>query len=309
MSEVLLEAIAPAGIEAAWQAMNEFEHQQDEQRRAWELSLEKARYEVDRARRQYDEVDPANRLVAAELEARWNAALERAAAWDRELQQLSSQRVALTDEQQVRLLELGRDLPTLWQHDSATTAVKKRILRTVLEEIVISDDESRTNHRLALHWKGGVHTELSVLRNAPGKKYCETSKTALELIEELSKVCSDQTIAATLNRLGFKTGADKTWRLHSVHNARHLHRLTNHRPAQAWVTVQQAAAELGVSPTVVRRLIGDGTLPAKQVVATTPWIIDRESLTLPTVQTEIDAVKTGRQPPREDSTQALFPFK
>lgn len=309
VSDVLLEAIAPAGIEAALQAMNEFDHQQDEQRRALELSLEKAHYEVDRARRQYDEVDPANRLVAAELEARWNAALEHAVAMERELGELSRQRVELTDEQQVRLLELGRDLPALWQHDSATTDLKKRILRTVLEEIVISDDATRANHRLALHWKGGVHTELSVVRNAPGKKYCETSKTALELIEELSKVCSDQTIAATLNRLGFKTGAGKTWRLHSVHNARHLHRLTNHRPANAWVTVEQAAAEFGVSHTVVRRLICAGTLPAQQVVETTPWIIDRESLTLPTVQAEIAAVKTGRQLPRDDSKQALFPFK
>ena len=309
VSDVVLEAIAPAGMEAALQAMNEFDHQQDEQRRALELSIEKARYEVDRARRQYDEVDPANRLVAAELESRWNAAMEQAIALEHQLGQLSQQRVELTDEQQVRLLKLGRDLPTLWQHDSATTDMKKRILRTVLEEIVISDDESRTNHRLALHWKGGVHTELSVVRNLPGNKYCETSKTALELIEELSKVCSDQTIAATLNRLGFKTGAGKTWRLHSVHNARYLHRLTNHRRANLWLTVQQAAEEVGVSHTVVRRLIREGTLPAQQVVATTPWIIDRESLTLPVVQAEIQAVKTGRQLPRDDGKQAIFPFK
>lgn len=309
VSDVLLEAIAPAGIEAALQAMNEFDHQQDEQRRALELSIEKARYEVDRARRQYDEVDPANRLVAAELESRWNVAMEHARELEQQLGQLSQLRVELTDEQQVRLLELGRDLPSLWNHDSATTNIKKRILRTVLEEIVISDDESRTNHQLALHWKGGVHTELSVVRNLPGNKYCETSTTALELIEELSKVCSDQAITATLNRLGLKTGAGKTWRLHSVYNARYLHRLTNHRQASRWLTVQQAAEEVGVSHTVIRRLIREGTLPAKQLVETTPWIIDRESLALPSVQAEIDTVKTGRQLPRDDSNQALFPFK
>ena len=90
--------------------MNEFDHQQDEQYRALELSIEKARYEVDRTRRQHDEVDPANRLVAAELESRWSVAMEHTSELEQQLGQLFQQRVELTDKQQVRLLELGRDL-------------------------------------------------------------------------------------------------------------------------------------------------------------------------------------------------------
>jgi excisionase family DNA binding protein len=187
--------------------------------------------------------------------------------------------------------------------------MKKRILRTVLEEIMIGDDTDRTHHLLVLHWKGGVHTELTVPRNQPGKKYCETSVTALELIEQLSKVCSDQSIAATLNRLGFKTGSGKTWRLHSVYNARYIHRLKNYRQENAWVTVEQAAHELGVSHTVIRRLIRERTLPATQVVETTPWIIDRESLTLASVQAAAQAVRSGRQLPRPNPQQPEFPFK
>jgi excisionase family DNA binding protein len=309
VADVVLEAIRPAGIEAAIEAMKQLDGEHDERRRLRELSLEKARYEVDRARRQYDEVDPANRLVASELESRWNAALQRAAELEQELDAATHERPELSEQQQVRLLELSRDLPALWSHASASADLKKRILRTVLEEIMIGDDESRTHHLLVLHWKGGVHTELSVVRNKPGKKYCETSVTALELIEELSKVCSDQTIAATLNRLGFKTGAGKTWRLHSVHNARYHHRLKNYRPENAWVTVEQAATELGVSHTVIRRLIREGTLPAAQVVASTPWIITRESLTLSSVESEVAAVRNGRQLPKRDSQQAEFPFK
>jgi len=128
------------------------------------------------------------------------------------------------------------------------------------------------------------------------------------LIEELSKVCSDPAIAATLNRLGFKTGAGKTWRLHSVHNARHIHRLTNYRKQNGWVTVEQAAEQLGVSHTVIRRLIREGTLPATQVLETTPWIIARESLLLGDVQSATEAVRTGRQLSRADSQQTEFPF-
>ena len=309
VAEAVLEAIRPVGIEAAIEAMKQLDEQHDERRRLLELSLEKARYEVDRARRGYDEVDPANRLVASELEARWNAALERAAELAQQLDRATRERVELTDEEQIRLLELGRDLPALWNNASASADMKKRILRTVLEEIMIGDDESRSRHQLVLHWKGGVHTELSVARMAPGKKYRDTSKTALELIEELSRVCSDQTIAATLNRLGFKTGAGKTWRLHSVHNARSIHRLTNYRKEKAWVTVQQAAEQLGVSHTVIRRLIREGTLPATQVVETTPWVIARDSLELAAVQTAIAAVHSGRQLPTPDPQQAEFPFK
>ena len=309
VSNAVLEAIEPAGIEAAIKAMNQFDQQHDERRRSLELSLEKARYEVDRARRQYDEVDPANRLVASELEARWNAALEKVTDLQQQLEASTHQRRELTEQEQTHLLELGRDLPSLWQHESATAEMKKRILRTVLEEIVIGDDENRKNHLLVLHWKGGVHTEISVVRNAPGKRVNDTSKTALELIEELSKVCSDQTIAATLNRLGYKTGGGKTWRVHSVHSARYLHKLKNHRKENDWVTVEGAAQELGVSHTVIRRLIREGTLPATQVVQRAPWIIARDSLALTAVTSDVEAVQTGRQLPTRNSQQAELPFK
>ena len=129
VAEVLLEAIRPAGIEAALDAMQQYESQLDEKRRSLEMSLEQARFEVDRAQRQYDLVDPANRLVAGELEARWNSAMEHAAAIERQLSNQSDQGVELTDEEQLRLLELGRDLQSLWNHASATDDLKKRVLR------------------------------------------------------------------------------------------------------------------------------------------------------------------------------------
>jgi len=309
VSAAVLEAIRPAGIEAAIEAMKQMENERDERHRLRELALEKARYEVDRARRQYDEVDPANRLVASELESRWNTALERVAELEQELDATMHEHHALTEQDQVRLLELSRDLPALWNQSTASADLKKRVLRTVLEEVMIGDDESRKHHLLVLHWKGGAHTELTVARNAPGKKHRDTSKTALELIEELSKVCSDQAIAATLNRLGFKTGAGKTWRIHSVYNARYIHRLTNHRKQNAWVTVEQAAVQLGVSHTVIRRLIREGVLPATQVVETTPWIITRDSLKLSAVQAAVEAVRNRRQLRKKDPRQAEFPFK
>jgi len=309
VSDAVLEAVQPAGVEAALAAMTELAQQHDEKRKSLELSLEKARYEVDLAHRKYDAVDPAHRLVAGELESRWNASLERVADLEQQSAQWAAQCRPWSEEQQARLLELGCDLTLLWNHELASADLKKRILRTVLEEVMIRDDDPRRHHLLVLHWKGGVHTELKVARVRTGKKPNDTKKTALELIEELSKVCSDQAIAATLNRLGFQTGAGKTWRVHSVYNARYIHHLRNYRNEGQWVTVQQAALELGVSQTVIRRFINEGTLPATQVVETTPWIIERQSLSLPEVSREIEAVKSGRQLSRGDSKQPLFPFK
>jgi excisionase family DNA binding protein len=310
VSQAVLEAIQPAGIQAAMDALKQFDREHDARRQLLELSLEKARYEVDRARRQYDQVDPANRLVAGELEARWNRSLERVTELERELGVVLTERIDLSEQEQVRLLALGRDLPLLWNQATAAPELKKRIVRTVLEEIMIGDDADRKTHRMVLHWKGGLHTELSVARNRPGKKFADTSVTALQLIEELSKVCSDQTIAATLNRLGLKTGAGKSWRIHSVHNARYIHGLKNHRQDKhGWLTVETAARELGVSHTVIRRLIREGTLPARQIVESTPWIISRESLGLSVVQSAATAVRNGRQLPKRDPKQAEFPFK
>lgn len=305
----LLDAIRPAGVQAALSALEQLDRREDEKRKALELSLEKARYEVDRTRRQYDLVDPANRLVAGELESRWNMAMERAADIERQCLQWNDKVPELTQQDRDRLLDLGRDLPVLWHHPDAAASLKKRILRTVIEEIVIQDDEQRINHLLVIHWKGGVHTELRVARNTTGRKAGDTPGSALELIEELSKVCNDQSIAAILNRLGYRTGGGKTWRLHSIQNARSYHQLQNHGKTGQWLTVDLAAKELGVSQTVIRRLISEGTLPASQIVATAPWIIQRASIALQAVEAAVNAVHQGRQLPKSDPLQAEFPLK
>jgi DNA invertase Pin-like site-specific DNA recombinase len=307
--EQLLEAVEPAGVQAALDALEQLGDRRREKRQSLALALEQARYEVDRARRQYDLVDPANRLVAAELEGRWNAALARMAELDRQLAGLDQAEEAVTPHERARLLGLGRDLPSLWGHPAATAELKKRLLRAALREIVITDDEDRTEHVLALHWLGGVHTELRVKRARTGQHRRVADADVIALVSELSKVCTDQTIAATLNRLGYRTGTGKTWRAHSVANLRHYHRLPNYEKGAAWLTVEQAATASGVSHTVIRRLIAAGTLPATQVVPRAPRIIARESLSLPGVQAAVEAVHQGRQLRRPTPGQQEFPWK
>lgn len=304
--EQVLEAIRPAGVDAALHALGQANNEQADRRRCIELALEKARYEVVRAQRQYDLVNPANRLVAAELEARWNAALVRTGELEAQLSEIDRTQCSVSAAQQRRLLDLGEDVARLWNHPGASNELKKRIVRTVLHEIVIDDDSSKHQHVVHLHWKGGVHTELRVARNPTGKHHRITEDKALELIRELSKVCTDQTIAATLNRLGYRTGAGKSWRVHSVQDARHYYRLERYGNTSAWLTIEQASQELGVSHTVIRRLIRERTLPASQLVESAPWIICREDISLPAVQAQTSAVRQGRQLPVADTRQNVI---
>ncbi|MCP4964550.1 MAG: recombinase family protein [bacterium] len=309
VEEQVLAAIQPAGVKAALSALEHLGEARLEKRHSLELALEKAHYEVRRAQRQYDAVDPDNRLVAGELEARWNEALSNVSRIEDELTALDRVRHDLTDEDKQRLFQLGNDLPALWRHPGASNELKKRILRTVMHEIVIDNNDDQRRHVLQLHWKGGVHTELRPRYNGTGQRRVRTEKSSIELIRELSKVCSDQAIAATLNRLGHRTGAGKTWRVHSVRSTRYYYRLPNHRNGKEWLTADEASKELRVSRTVVYRLIREDTLPATQVVESTPWIINREHLSLAAVQLEVQAVHEGRALPRNDPNQAEIAYK
>ena len=307
--EQLLEAVQPAGVQAALDALEQLGDHQREKRQSLALALEQARYEVDRAQRQYDLVDPANRLVAGELESRWNAALARATELDRQLAELEQAQETVTPEEREWLLEFGHDLPLLWDQPAATAELKKRLLRAALREIVIADNEDRSEHLLIMHWQGGVHTELRVKRTKTGQHRRVADADVIALVSELSKVCTDQTTAATLNRLGYRTGTGKTWRAHSVANLRHYHRLPNYEKGVDWLTIEQAATALKVSHTVIRRLIAERTLPATQVVPRAPRIIASESLSLPGVQAAVEAVHQGRQLRKPTPGQQEFPWK
>jgi excisionase family DNA binding protein len=309
VGEEVLAALQPAGVQAALLAWEQLTNGQHEKRAALALALERARYEASRARRQYEAIEPENRLVAGELEKRWNAALLRVAEAEQQLQAVGNATAAVTAEQKEQLLHLGQRLGEAWNHPAASVELKKRILRTVLREVVINHSEDGRAHLLMLHWQGGVHTELRVQRNRPGHHRRVTDANVIELIGELSKVCSDATIAATLNRLGYRTGTGKTWRIHSVHNVRYQHRLPNYPKGEDWLTVEQAAQALRVSATVIRRLIQQRVLPANQVVARAPWVIQRLDLELPGVQAAITAVHAGRQLPTTSPDQGEFPWK
>ncbi len=306
-----LEALQPAGVEAALQAWEELSKKVGEKRHQLELAERKARYEAERAQRQFDAVEPENRLVATELERRWNEALERL----RETEERSTAEAAtssspLTQHERERLLALGQDLETAWYHPKAPVELQKRILRTLIQEIVADLTPDSTAVVLNIHWAGGVHTPLRVRKNRPGEHRKTTHGDVVALVRELSLICSDQQIALILNRLGYQTGASNSWTESRVNSVRRKHEIpTVSRGARAaWLTLEQAAATLKVSRSFVKRLLVEEILPGRQVVAYAPWIIERASLDLPQVRAAVESRSRGRKRPRPHPGQQTIPL-
>jgi hypothetical protein len=104
----------------------------------------------------------------------------------------------------------------VWHHAAAPEALKKRLLRTVLHEMMLDSTAEPSAYLLRLHWHGGGPTALRVARKTPGKPGRATEHDGMDVLAELAKVHRDRTSAATLNRLGYRTGTGKTWRAHSV---------------------------------------------------------------------------------------------
>ncbi|MET3524690.1 zinc ribbon domain-containing protein [Mesorhizobium abyssinicae] len=215
----IVRLLQPLGVEAAIQAIAQREHQSGEKQRQIELALEQARYEAIRARRQYDTVDPENRLVAHEIERRWNGVLAAVRALEEELEAVVRQRpAALSAEECQRLLQMGADLETAWHHPAATAVTRKRIIRVVLREVVAHVEGDQIH--LLLHWQGG---SLTVRKNRRGQTRWSVEPETVELIRACARLMPDKAIAGLLNRAGKRTGRSNGWSQSRVRGFRNTH--------------------------------------------------------------------------------------
>ena len=291
----ILKAVEGNAIDAALEAASRIAEQRSQQQRALSLELEQAQYEVRLAIRRYEAVDPDNRLVAAELETRWNAALQVAGEIEQRLRQseLSGQGPRMPNK--ATLYSLAQDLPAVWNAESTDMRLKQRIVRILIKEIVADVDETTNEIVLVIHWTGERHSELRVKKNLTGRHSRCTSLEAIEVIRQMAGRFPDDQIAATLNRLGLKTGSGNTWIELRIRTARSYHGLPAYDPntSQTTLTLTAASERLGVSHKVVRRLIESKVIPATQVVPWAPWEIARESIESAPVLRAVTRVKRG----------------
>lgn len=280
----LFAVVQPGAIEAARVGWEHDTAGNNQTLEALELQAEQARFEASRAERQYNAVDPDNRTVARELERRWNAALELVHALDqRVIDARAMQTCAATAVSDMgEYLSLSGDLERVWSADTTDAALKKRIVRAVIEQVWTDVDDVRREIVLIVHWKGGAHCELRVHKRYTGEHGGKTAPDVVEAVGALARIMPDQQIALWLGRAGMKTpsGAHYTRALvASVRHRREIDAYSKDRQcAGAWLTCEQAAKLLGVHGKTVRRAAARNELPALRPLPNGPWIFARSDI-------------------------------
>jgi DNA invertase Pin-like site-specific DNA recombinase len=300
VSAAILTVVQGQALQAAIEAGDLAEQHANGQHRALALELEQAQYQAALAARRYEAVDPDNRLVAAELEARWNSALERVAELEGRQQAQARLTPSSVRIDRGTLESLATDLRTVWDAPSSEMRVKQRIVRLLIQEIIVDADEPTRQIVLIIHWAGGRHSEMRIPRPKPGEHHHRTGPDAEGVVRRMAGAWPDHEIAACLNRLGLRTGVGNTWTASRVLSLRKRLHLVDYDEAAAkpMFTLYQAADRLGVGPWVVRRLIRRGLLDATQVVPCAPWQIDPARLNTDAVRRAAKAVEGRTLRPR-----------
>lgn len=306
----VLRAIGGNAVEAAVEAAGEMRQRLQEQRRVVELELEQARYETKLSARRYEAVDPDNRLVAAELEGRWNAAMQKVQGLEDRLREIDQTgNVSAIPDKEI-LLSLAQDLPAVWNAPGTESGLKQRIVRILMEEVVVDVDEEKHEIVLLIHWAGGRHSELRVSKRSTGQHGQTAGVEAIEVIRQMAGKYADGEIAATLNRLRLRTGADNSWNAQRVYGLRRQQDLPSaaSKAESQMVTLQQAVERLGVSELSVRRMIEQKVLVATQVVPSAPWEIPLDALNSLAVQQTVDGARKRKRPstPWDEKSGSLF---
>jgi DNA invertase Pin-like site-specific DNA recombinase len=298
----LLRALEPMAIEAASEAERLSMEAETERLRMVELELQQARYDALLAERRYAACDPDNRLIAAQLERNWETALQRVAACRA---RLDADRSSPEASRPQDFAGLAQDLAAAWNAPGTTMRTRQRLVRALIREIIADVDEATREVVLVIHWQGGQHSELRVRKPMTGEHGCRTPDEALAVMRSMAARWSDEDIAASLNRMGMRTGQGKSWTAKRVSSLRRVHGIHAYRSAEKdgeWLTMAEATTSLGVNAHVIRNLIKDGTLPAEQVVVGAPWQIRATDLHHPRVA---DALATRRAPRRSDQQTEL----
>ncbi len=303
ISREVLKVVEPFAIKASFQAVEEFNAGIEEHRRLIQLELEKAEYEAERAYRQYNKVEPENRLVSAQLESNWNRRLEGVERIKERLQPIALGIQSLSEKEKQEILSLSEDLPQLWNSPKTTNEIRKRIIRTAIEEIVADVNSEKTLVLLDIHWVGGVHTTLHVKKNKTGQHRNCTDESTIELVRQLAKQLSDKAIAPLLNRLRVKTGNGNNWTRDRVRVLRQYHNIPVHTGKKETdiITIEQASEKLGICAQSVRMLIKSKVISAKQVVPCAPWAILTQELEKDIVKKAVERIKSGQNRKKDPS--------
>jgi DNA invertase Pin-like site-specific DNA recombinase len=206
VTNLFLSVVSPAKVEIALRALDEWEADRAEARKQRELQLQRADYEVELARRRYEATDPANRLVAADLETRWEEALRHREQLRREREEFENrQPISMSESDRERIKELSSDLARVWHAKTTSMEDRKTLLRFLVKRVHLDGVTEEGKIRIDVEWHTGAHTTRTIDRPLVGVWAPKTPAEAVERIRELLKDHDYSAIAKKLNKSGFRT--------------------------------------------------------------------------------------------------------
>lgn len=275
----VLEAIQPAGIDAALEAEKYIIDTYKATLKQWQLQVERIEYQVHLAQKRYESVDPQNRLVARTLEKQWEDRLGELATAKAELTKREGEYPQkITTQQREQIRSLSSDLSRVWNCETTTDRDRKELLRTILEEVIINPREDKSVAHLCLRWRGGAVTDMQVKmppRHAPTVR---TDERTIDLVRRLACHYNDATIAGILNRQGRKTAQGFSFNQNRVSSLRRNWNIScfippKGKPKGEIVTIQKAAEILEVAPSTIHRWLKEGIIAGEQITHGAPWQI------------------------------------
>lgn len=297
VSRELVQALAPSGIEAALLAAKKQQQAQQQVQSAVELERAQARYQVELAAERYEQVDPHNRLVALELERRWEKELAHLEELERRLEAIIQRPKSELEPDLEQLLALGHNLEAVWNSPKADAALKQRLAGLLLEEVLCDVEESGKEALLVLHWQGGRHSEVRVRKPARGHHRYHADPQVQALLQEHSETLSSRQLADLLNQRGLKTGHGHRWDAERVHAFLVVHQLGRYGHPSAFaggLTLRAAGRRLGISADAVRNLVDQGLLPGEQRYPKAFYRIPAEALDRPEVKAAVESIHHRR---------------
>ena len=279
VAAAFLVALAPAGLEASLKAAEQLEADHETTVAQFRRDVERARYGAQRAERRYRSVDPDNRLVARGLEAEWESSLRELKAAEAELARREHARpLVLTAEERASLLALGKDLTAVWSAPTTTDRDRKELLRTLLDEVVMTVQRETSNAHLTLRWRGGLLSEIDVPLPRSRPAPIRTAEDTIELVRRLAAHYPDTVIAGILNRQGRTTATGLSFIANRVSSLRTHWKIpcfepAEHTPDGDCMSIERAAQMLAVAPSTLHRWLNDGFIAGEQVTPGAPWRI------------------------------------
>jgi hypothetical protein len=284
IEQIVLAALTPDKIAIALQAIDQLEVEQQALQRQWQLKLERARYEATRAERQYQQVEPENRLVARSLETRWEVALRQVEQTERDFQTWQQQHpLTITPCNRQAITELAEDLPTLWHAPTTTPADKKRIVRLLVQSVILDQKREPGHVWFQINWQTGAVTRyLHKRRVVSYNAHADLPKIEARIRELHAQHEMDAQIAEKLNAEGFLTTKLKPFNSNAVWFLRKRMGLPSiifqgKRQPDQWedgtYSVRGAANLLDVSSGKIHSWIRSGRVEAHQLKKWMPWHI------------------------------------